>query len=153
MYFASVILLLLICPVVSVAIEAGRLHESVASLALIGRWWTFWAVGVRLFVAGVRQVVQPRFTAEEIFQIRDAGALPVVREIGFANLAMGTLGILSVVRPGWVVPAALVGGLYYGLAGFVHLPGKGRNAKEYTALVSDWLVAGVLGWFVVRSWV
>jgi len=151
MYFASVVLFLLVCPVASVAIEAGRLHESFASVALIGRWWTFWAVGVRLFVAGIRQVVQPRFTAEEIFGIRDANALPIVREIGFGNLAVGTLGIFSVVRPGWVVPAAMVGGLYYGLAGFVHLPGKNRNAKEYTALVSDWFVAGVLGWFVLRS--
>ena len=151
MYFASVVLFLLVCPVASVAIEAGRLHESFASVALIGRWWTFWAVGVRLFVAGIRQVVQPRFTAEEIFGIRDANALPIVREIGFANLSMGTLGILSVVRSEWVIAAALVGGLYYGLAGFVHLPRKEKNAKEYTAMVSDWLVACVLGWFVVRS--
>ena len=151
MYFVSVILFLLICPLASVVIDAVRLHESFASLALIGRWWTFWAVGVRLLMAGIRQVVQPRFTAEEIFGIRDASALPIVREIGFANLSMGALGIFSVVRPGWVVPAAMVGGLYYGLAGFVHLPGKNRNAKEYTALVSDWFAAGVLGWFVVRS--
>jgi hypothetical protein len=151
MYFASVILLLLICPLASVAIEAGRLHEGFASVALIGRWWTFWAVGVRLFVAGIRQVVQPRFTAEEIFEIHDLSVLPIVREIGFANLSMGTLGILSVVRGEWVVPAAIVGGLYYGLAGFVHLPRKNKNAKENVAMVSDGLVAGLLAWFVVRS--
>jgi hypothetical protein len=151
MYFVSVILFLLICPLASVVIDAVRLHESFASLALIGRWWTFWAVGVRLLMAGIRQVVQPRFTAEEIFGIRDASALPIVREIGFANLSMGALGIFSVVRPGWVVPAAMVGGLYYGLAGLGHLPQKNKNAKEYTAMVSDWFVAGVLGWFVLRS--
>jgi hypothetical protein len=151
MYFAIVILFLLVCPLASVVIEAGRLHEGLTGLALIGRWWTFWAVGVRLLVAGVRQVVQPRFTAEEIFGIHDAGALPIVREIGFANLAIGTLGIVSVVRSDWVIPAAMVGGLYYALAGLGHLPHKDKNAKEYTAMVSDWFAATVLGWFVVRS--
>ena len=151
MYFVIVILFLLVCPLASVAIEAGRLHESFASVALIGRWWTFWAVGVRLFVAGIRQVVQPRFTAEEIFEIHDLSVLPIVREIGLANLSMGTLGILSLVREEWVVPAAIVGGLYYGLAGFLHLPRKNKNAKEKVAMVSDGLVAGLLAWFVVRS--
>jgi uncharacterized protein DUF6790 len=151
MYFIVVILFLLVCPSVSVAIEAFRFHESLTSLALIGRWWTFWAVGVRLFLAGVRQVVQPRFTAEEIFDIHDPSALPIVREIGCANLSMGTLGICSILRPDWVIPAAIVGSLYYGMAGLVHLPRKNKNAKEYTAMYSDWFVAGILAWFVLGS--
>jgi hypothetical protein len=151
MYFIIVILFLLVCPLASVAIEAFRFHESVTSLALIGRWWTFWAVGVRLFVAGIRQVVQPRFTAAEIFEIHDPSALPIVREIGFGNLSMGTLGICSIFRPDWVVPAAIVGSLYYGLAGLGHLREKNKNAKRYTAMASDWFAAGILAWFVLEK--
>jgi hypothetical protein len=43
---------------------------------------------------------------------------------------MGALGICSVFRPEWVIPAAIVGGLYYGLAGLGHLPQKNKNAKS-----------------------
>jgi len=151
MYFVIVILLLFLCPLASVAVEAFRFHETLTSLVLIGRWWTFWAVGVRLFLAGMRQIVQPQFTAEEIFEIHDLSALPIIREIGFGNLSMGTLGICSIFRSDWVVPAAIVGGLYYGLAGLVHLPHQNKNAKEYTAMVSDWFAAGILVWFALKN--
>ena len=151
MYFIIVILLLFVCPLASVAIEAFRLHEPLTSAVLIGRWWTFWAVGVRLFLAGIRQVVQPRFTAKEIFEIHDPSALPIIREIGFANLSMGMLGICSIFRSDWVIPAAIVGSLYYGFAGLGHLPQKNKNAKEYTAMVSDLFAAGILAWVVLRS--
>jgi hypothetical protein len=151
MYFIIVALFLFVCPFTSAAIEALRFHEPLASLALIGRWWTFWAVGVRLFTAGIRQVVQPRFTAEEIFGIQDTSALPIVREVGFANLSVGTLGICSIFRPDWVIPAAIVGALYYGFAGLGHLPQKNKNAKEYTAMISDGFAAAVLAVFALRT--
>jgi hypothetical protein len=106
---------------------------------------------VRLFIAGARQVIEPRFTAEEIFGIRDRASFAIVREVGFANLSMGVLGICSVFRVGWVVPAALVGGLYYGLAGAGHIFRKGKNAKEYTAMISDLFVFLVLMVFVLNS--
>jgi hypothetical protein len=151
MYFIMVVLFLVACPLASAAIEAFRFHETLANLTLIGRWWTFWAVGVRLFTAGIRQVLQPRFTAEEIFRVRDTSAFPIVREIGFANLSMGTLAICSIFRPGWVIPAAVVGGLYYAFAGLGHLPQTNKNAKEYTAMISDGFAAVILAAFVLRN--
>jgi hypothetical protein len=151
MYFILVILFLLICPLTSVAIEALRSHQTLTSLALVGRWWAFWAVGVRLFLAGIRQILQPRFTAEEIFGIRDKSAFPIIREIGFGNLSMGTLGICSIFRPDWVIPAAIVGSLYYGCAGLGHLPQRNKNAKEYTAMLSDWFASGILAAFVINA--
>ena len=52
-------------------------------------------------------------------------------------------------KPAWMVPAAIVGGLYYGLAGLGHVARKGRNLNEQTALVSDLLVFILLCAFVV----
>jgi hypothetical protein len=92
----------------------------------------------------VRQVIQPQFTAQEIFGIHDRGSFPIVRELGFANLSTGLLGLCSVFRIGWIVPAALVGGLYYGLAGMGHIFQKSKNAKEYMAMISDGFVFLVL---------
>jgi hypothetical protein len=144
MYFVMVILLLLVFPLASVAIEAVRSGPNVGYLLLVGKWFVFWAVGVRLLVAGVRQVFQPSFTAVEIFGIHEPKALAIVRELGFANLSMGFLGLCSLWHTQWVVPAAIVGGLYYGLAGLGHVAEKRKNAKEYVAMITDVMASVVL---------
>jgi hypothetical protein len=151
MYFVTVILLLFVFPLASVTVEAARSPHTVSLIILTGRWFAFWAVGVRLFIAGARQVIQPQFTAQEIFHIQERESFAIVREVGFANLSMGLLGICSVFRAGWIVPAALVGGLYYGLAGIGHVFQPERNAKEYMAMISDFFAFLVLTVFVVRS--
>jgi hypothetical protein len=46
------------------------------------------------------------------------------------------------------VPAAIVGGLYYGLAGAGHLFRGHRNFAGQTALVSDFFIFAVLAVFV-----
>jgi len=149
MYFASVLLLLLIFPLTSIAVEAIRFGHSVTDMGLIGKWFVFWAVGVRLFLAGVRQVFQPSFTAVEIFEIHEPKALAIVRELGFANLSMGLLGVCSLGHKEWLIPAAIIGGLYYGLAGLGHLPQPHKNVKEYTAMISDGFAFLVLSAFVL----
>ena len=149
MYFAIVLLLLLILPAASILIEAAHSHATL--LFLIGRWFVFWAVGIRLFIAGIRQVIQPKFTAEEIFAIHEPAAFPIVREVGFANLSMGLLGTCTLFHTAWIVPAAIVGGLYYGLAGAGHIFQKNKNAKEYTAMISDEFVFIILLIFILDS--
>jgi hypothetical protein len=96
----------------------------------------------------VMQTLRPQFTAQSIFDIKDESALAIVREVGFGNLAMGTLGLASLIKPDWVVPAALVGGLYYGLAGLGHAFRETRNLKEQIALVSDLAIFALLAVFV-----
>ena len=71
-----------------------------------------------------------------------------MREVGFGNLAIGTLGILSLFCPDFLLPAAIVGGLFYGLAGLGHLVRNERNVKEQVALVSDLLIFVLLAGFV-----
>ncbi len=95
------------------------------------------------------QVARPEFTAGSIFGIKDPASHAIVREVGFGNLAMGTLGLASLAVPQWVVPAALAGGLYYGLAGVGHMMRGERNAKEQVALISDLLIFALLAVFVV----
>jgi hypothetical protein len=147
MYFVSVLLLLLIVPAACTAAEA-LVRGAPDLLWLVGKWFTFWGCGVRLFIAGIRQTMQPAFTAGEIFKLDDPAAHPLVREIGFGNLAMSALGLISLAVPGFLVPAAIGGGLYYGLAGIGHVLSTERNAKEQVALVSDFWIFLVLAVFV-----
>jgi len=147
MYFISVALLLLILPAASVVVE--MLYSTGAEpMWLIGKWFVFWACGVRLFAAGLMQTLRPEFTAKSIFALDAPAASAIVREVGFGNLAIGALGLASLFEPAWVLPAAIVGGLYYGLAGAGHVFRHG-NLKEQFALWSDLAIFALLAVFVV----
>jgi hypothetical protein len=148
MYYAMIVLLMGVLPAISIVVE--HLIAPAADLVVLaGRWFVFWAGGVRLGLAGVRQIANPAFTAKSIFEIEDAGANVIVQELGFANVAMGLLSLASIARPGWVLPAAIVTGLYYGLAGAMHVLKAGRNRTETWAMVSDLLMFAVLGGYAV----
>jgi len=150
MYFVSVLLLTAILPLGSVYVDQAMLHNSLPVMLLIGKWFVFWAGGVRLFIAGLRQQARPRATSEGIFGITGDDPLPFVRELGMANVAMGVIGIAAGFVADFVLPAAIVGGLYYLQAGVGHVRHGGRNAQRNLAMVSDLFVAAALlayvGW-------
>lgn len=149
MYYLMIVLLMGVLPIASVLIEQAVGHGD--WIALIGRWFVFWAGGIRLLLAGVRQIANPAFTARTIFEIDDAGASKVVVELGFANFAMGLVSVASIVRPDWVLPAAIVTGLYYGLAGVRHIANTGRNRIETWATLSDLWIFVVLVAYAVAT--
>jgi len=151
MYYAMIVMLMGVLPLGSMLVEhaAGNADW----LALVGRWFVFWAGGVRLLLAGGRQVLNPAFTAKTIFEIADPDAGRIVTELGFANLAMGLVSAASIVRPGWVLPAAIVTGLYYGFAGVRHLFNTHRNRIENWATASDlWVFVVLAAYAVLTLW-
>ncbi|MDL9999759.1 hypothetical protein QTI24_14160 [Variovorax sp. J22P240] len=143
MYYAIVAALMLVFPLASILVDVA-MHQAQPGWFLVGKWFVFWAVGVRLFLAGLRQMLQPRYTAEKILGIGGDDVLLVVRELGFANAAIGIVGILSIVATGWVAAAALAGGIFYGLAGINHALQGHRNRLENVAMASDLFAAVVL---------
>ena len=151
MYLAVVVLLMGVFPVASILIEAFVLHSDAGLWFLIGKWFVFWGVGIRLLLAGVRQMANPAFTADSIFGIKDKAAETIVRELGFGNFAIGTLGALSLLNSEWVMPAAIAGGLFYGLAGALHLRKGDRNANENIAMVSDLFLFVVLALYLAAT--
>ena len=54
MYIAVVALTMLVLPLVSIAINSAYLPGGLA-VVLVGRWFVFWGVGVRLGLAGMRR--------------------------------------------------------------------------------------------------
>ena len=137
-YLVIVLLLMLVFPVASIAIEHFMYMVPISWL-LIGKWFVFWVVGVRLFTAGIRQVLKPAFTAQEIFHIKSEDSFVLVRELGLANICMGLVGLLSILKPEWCALAAIGGGLYFGLAGVQHVIKKPVSPNETIAMVSDLL--------------
>jgi len=116
MYLISVILLMVVLPITSIALDHFVFQQSIPVFLLVGKWFVFWVAGVRLFLAGLRQFFQPRFTLEKLFGLTSDDALPFVRELGAANLATGTAGLLSLVKPNFVAPVTIVAAIFYGIA-------------------------------------
>lgn len=143
MYYAIVALFMFLLPLLSIAAEPWIAGTALGA-ALVAKWFAFWAVGLRLLLAGVKQIAQPQYTAREILGLKTDESLILVRELGFANVALGLLGTLSLLRPDWRLAAALAGGVFYGLAGINHALQGHRNRLENVAMVSDGFAAVVL---------
>jgi len=144
MYIAMVIGLMLIFPMASVALEAFMHSPCLLNVAIVGKWFVFWAVGARLLIAGLRQIVQPRYTTEYILGVKGPDAILIVRELGFANTAIGSAGLVSVFLPAWNLPLAVIGAIFYGLAGGNHLAHKHRTRLQNAAMISDLFAAAML---------
>lgn len=151
MYYALVILLMFALPFGSVCVEKWVFAADGGLLLLIGKWFVFWAVGVRLFIAGLRQATGPEYTARKIFGFKTDEPLPVIQELGFANLAIGLAGIVSIASRTWLMPAAVTGGLFYSLAGTKHVMRKHRNQIETVAMIFDLFAFIVMLAFVAGS--
>jgi hypothetical protein len=143
MYYAIVLTLMFALPILSVAVESTSASASVDP-ALVGKWFVFWSVGWRLLLAGVRQIAQPEYTARTILGLQSAESSIVVRELGFGNVALGVVGILSLWLPSWQLAVALAGGVFYTLAGINHALQKHRNRLENVAMISDLFVGFIL---------
>jgi hypothetical protein len=144
MYVVLVLCLMLVFPLAGIGIELGR----APLMFLVGKWFVFFGVGWRLGIAGVRQIVQPRFTAQDIFGLTEPGALVLVRELGFANLGAGVLGIASLWVPSFTLPAAVASSIFYAAAGAMHAFAEHRGLNENVAMVSDLWIAAILAAYV-----
>src|ERR1700733_4756781 len=96
-YLISVTALTIVLPVVAFIAE-HCITDAALTFELFGKWFVFSAVGLRLFVAGIKQSTNPAFTAKEIFQIESRDSFPIVRELGFANICFGLIGIVSLFK-------------------------------------------------------
>lgn len=134
--------LLLIMPLLSIGSEIIFQHEAF-NMMLVGKWFVFWTIGIRLFTAGISQSSNPAFTAR-IFKMKTLESYIVIRELGFANISLGVMGILSVINDHWRILAATTGSIFFGLAGIQHLFKKSDSSNEVIAMIGDLFVLVVL---------
>jgi hypothetical protein len=149
-YFISVSLMTFVIPVTGFLIE-HLTYSGILSFELFCKWFIFSAVGLRLVVAGLQQTIKPAFTAKEIFHIHNPESFPIVRELGFANLCFGLVGIISLFKPEWRMVSAFASGIYFGIAGLQHAIKKPAGANEKFALWTDILIFGVLLVYVIMA--
>lgn len=152
MYLAIVILSMFVLPITSMGMEHVHAHGAASWMILAGKWFVFWGAGVRSLGAGIRQLLQPQFTAREIFRMKTDEALPIIREHGIGNLAVGIAGFVSLWVPGFIQPVALIAAIAYGAWGVLHVASKARRMNENIAMASDLWLAAVLVAYMVHIW-
>lgn len=140
-----------IFPIVSLVIEVLVNKNHIALIELIGKWFVFWAIGVRLFTAGLRQIIKPGLTSEGILGIKGKDVWQIVRELGFANASIGLAGIISLWKPEWRLAVATIGGLFLLLDGILHIASKKRNFEENVAMYSDLGIGIIMAVFVITK--
>ena len=141
--------MLLALPLLSIIWEIIFEHETFTWM-LIGKWFVFWTTGIRLFTAGISQSSNPNFTAR-IFKMETQESFVVIRELGFANISLGVMGILSVINDHWRILAAITGCLFFGLAGIQHLFKKSESTNEIVAMLGDLFVMIVLLSYLISA--
>ena len=144
LYEISVVTFFIILPIVGVIIDVSILKSEINIYSLMFKWFVFSGVGLRLLSAGLKQLINPSFTAKEIFKVNDEKSFSIVREVGLANISFGFIGLLSFFLPQFRLAAAISGGLYFGLAGCLHLFNKVKSRDEIFAMISDYFIFFVL---------
>lgn len=136
-YIISIIALIFVLPLLSLFAE-WLLRTNVINVASsAGKWFIFYAGGLRLFIAGIRQITNPSFTAKKIFHFKTDESFFVIKELGFANVCLGLTGVISICLMQWRVVSAFSCGLYYGLAGLGHFARKTAAGNEKFAMITD----------------
>jgi len=142
-YFLYIIGTMVIFPVGFIIYEFYVKKKNTSLVETIGKWFIFWAIGIRLFTAGISQIFNPAFTAN-ILGV-DSPSHVLIQELGFANLLFGILGTSSIFFPKHRFPASS-GGVFLGMAGLLHVTriSEDISFKESIALVSDLFIFTVV---------
>jgi len=150
LYLYSTILLMFLFPTISISIDAGFYQRNSNLIPLIGKWFIFWSIGCRLLTAGLKQVFNPSFTAETIFHFKNQESYVVIRELGFANICFGLTAVISLFLPSWRTAIAFSGGLFFGIAGLVHILRKPTNPNELIPLYSNVFVFFIILLYLIN---
>jgi hypothetical protein len=150
MFTVWCIALLFVFPIVSAAFES-RFDQVVLNWPTYWKWFIFWSVGIRLFFKGVKLASTPQFTGLSLSSFKNRESYLVLLELGFANMALGSMGILSVINGQWRLIAAIAAAIYFGLSDMLRFLKKPGSLHELVALLFNLLVfAGLVSYLVVN---
>lgn len=67
----------------------------------------------------------------------------VIRELGFANIAIGAAALSVVFNTQWLTPVAIAGAIFFGAAFLQHATKRPATKLELIALISDFWIAAI----------
>ena len=79
LYEISVIIFFILLPVIASTVNILINKSEIGPFSLIFKWFVFSGVGLRLLTAGLKQSINPSFTAKEIFKVNEENSFRIVR--------------------------------------------------------------------------
>jgi len=92
----SVVINILILPLFSIILSIiinKTKQQQYNILDIIKNWFIFWSLGIRLILAGVIQIFNPKYT-DNLLQL-GLNNFSIIQELGIANITIGTMCIVS----------------------------------------------------------
>jgi hypothetical protein len=142
--------LIAVLPIAAAGLEA-RIGQVALSWPNYWKWFIFWGVGIRLFFKGIKLASTPQFTGLSLSSFKNRESYLLLLELGFANMALGSMGILSLINDQWRLITAIAGAIYFGLADMLRLLQKPNGRHELVALIYNILVFSGLVAFMVSQ--
>lgn len=125
-------LLIFLLPLISVMIEHVEI-QTPADWRLLGKWFVFWAFGLRLFTSGIKQASNPSLPTKRY----DNQVFELTRSLGIVNICLGVGGILSLINETWRPVIAILGCLFFGLNSIRSLTGSLISGSQKLNALSD----------------
>jgi hypothetical protein len=144
------IALIAVLPITAAGLES-RVDHVVLNWPTYWKWFIFWGMGIRLFFKGVKLASTPQFTGLSLSSFKNRESYLLLLELGFANMALGAMGILSVINDQWRLIAAIAGAIYFGLADMLRLLTKPDGRHELVALIYNLLVFAALAGYLISQ--
>ena len=145
------IALVAVMPIAAATLES-RIDHVVLDWPIFWKWFLFWGLGIRLFFKGVKLASTPQSTGLSLSSFKSRDSYLLLLELGFANMALGAMGILSVINDQWRLIAAIAGAIYFGLSDMLRLVKKPGDRHELVALGYNLLAfAGLVAYLITAK--
>lgn len=135
--------LIFLLPFVSILIEHVAMQTPL-NWNLFGKWFVFWAFGFRLFTTGIKQASDPASEAVKTFKLNGKNVYVIIRQLGFANISLGILGILSLINNQWRQIGAISGISFFGFAVLNDISQKVKERGDIITMIWDTITSLVM---------
>jgi hypothetical protein len=117
---------------------------------VIGKWFIFWSLGIRLVIAGLMQLVNPAYT-NNLLQLGLSDFI-IIRELGLANLSIGLLCTISFIKKSLQGYVCLYMFIYFTGASILHILRIGSiNFDEFITLITNVILVIIALYGIIYS--
>jgi len=153
-YLINVFGIILILPIISIGINIFVNYKKNIKnnfSEIIGNWFIFWSIGIRLFTAGLMQIFNPVYTANLLrLNLND---FIVIRELGLSNLSIGLLGIISFYKHGLQKYVCIYILIFFSGASIIHITRllQYSNFDEIITLITNIFIIMISIFGIIKS--
>ena len=144
---------ILVLPIISIVINLiinNRKNNSENIFEIIGKWFIFWSLGVRLIIAGLMQIFNPIYT-NNLLQL-SLNDFIIIRELGLANFSIGLLCTISYFKKSLQKYVCIYMFIFFTGASILHIIRiENINFDELISLITDIILIIISMYGIIHS--